>query len=102
MSLVAGVVNFPVPAGLDVSLGSSEDIVCQMELQGWGDLAVVLRRNLAISWGLCAVNALLLMLCVREVLNFDWWETERIAEGVPAQDRVVAEEMDCFGDSIAK
>ena len=68
----------------------------------WGDLAVVLQRNLAISWGLCVVDTLLLTLCVWEVLNFDQWEVERIAEEVPAQDQVVDEEMDCFGDGVAK
>ena len=73
-----------------------------MEAQGWGDLAVVLWRNLVISRGLCTVDALLLTLCVWEVLNFDWWEQERAAEEVPAQDRVVGMELDCFGDSIAK
>ena len=73
-----------------------------MEAQGWGDLAAVLWRNLVISWGLCMVNALLLTFRVREVLNFDWWEVERVAKGVPAQDWVVDLEMDCFGDSVAK
>ena len=70
-----------------------------METQGQGDLAAVLQRSLVISWGLHTVNALLLVLCVWEVLNFDWWEAERIAEGVPVQDLVVESEMDCFGDS---
>ena len=73
-----------------------------MEAQGWGDLAVVLWRNLAISRGLCAVDALLLALHVQEVLNFDQWEQEWVAKGVPVQDQVVASEMDCFRDSIAK
>ena len=40
--------------------------------------------------------------CVWEVLNFDRWEAERAAEGVPAQDPVVESEMDCFRDYIAK
>ena len=73
-----------------------------MEVRGWRDLAVVLQRNLVISQGLHMVDTLLLMLCVWEVLNFDWWEAERIAEGVPVQDLVVESEMDCFGDSITK
>ena len=73
-----------------------------MEAQGQGDLAVVLQRNLAISWGLCTVDALLFALHVWEVLNFDQWEEERVAKKVPAQDRVVEKEMDCFGDSVAK
>ena len=102
MSLVAGVTTFPVPARLNSSLKRSEDMVCQMEAQGWEDLSVVLQRNLAISWGLCTVNTLLLTLHVWEVLNFDWWEVERIVEGVPAQDWVVKGEMDCFRDSVAK
>ena len=63
---------------------------------------MILQRNLAISWGLHTVNALLLVLHVWEVLNFDQWEAERIAGGVPTQDPVVEAEMDCFGDSVAK
>ena len=74
MNLVAGAQTFPVPVGRDLSLKRSKDTVLQMEAQGQGDLAVVLQRNLAISWGLCAVNTLLLVLYVWEVLNFDWWE----------------------------
>ena len=73
-----------------------------MEAQGRGDLAAVLQRNLVISWGLCMVDALLLVLHVQEVLNFDWWEVERVSEGVLAQDQVVELEMDCFRDCIAK
>ena len=73
-----------------------------MEVHGQGDLAVVLWRNLAISWGLHVVNALLLVLHVWEVLNFDWWEAERISEEVPAQDQVVESEVDCFRYCVAK
>ena len=73
-----------------------------MEAQGQGGLAVVLRRNLAISWGLHAVDALLLILCVWEVWNFELWEQARAAEEVPAQDWVVERELDCFRDLIAK
>ena len=73
-----------------------------MEAQGWGDLAVVLWRNLAISQGLHAVNTLLLVLCVWEVLNFEWWECERAAKEVPAQDRVGDQEMNCFGELVAQ
>ena len=73
-----------------------------MEAQGQGGLVVVLRRNLAISWGLHAVNTLLLMLCVWEVWNFELWEQARTAEEVPAQDWVVERELDCFRDLIAK
>ena len=64
MNLVAGTATFPVLAGFDVSLARSEDTVCQMEVVGQGDLAVVLTRNLAISRGLCAVDTLLLTLHV--------------------------------------
>ena len=73
-----------------------------MEVQGRGDLAVVLWRNLLISWGLRVVNALLLVLYVQEVWNFEQWEAERVAKEVPAQDQVGESEMDCFGDSIAR
>ena len=73
-----------------------------MEAQGWGDLAAVLQRNLVISRGLCMVDALLLVLHVQEVLNFEQWEVEEIMEEVPVQDWVVEREMDCFRDSVAK
>ena len=102
MNLVAGVTSFPVPVRFDVSLAKSKDVVCQMEAQGQGDLAVVLTRNLLISRGLCVVDALLLMLCVWEVRNFELMEQARVAEEVPAQDGRVKGEMDCFGDSVAK
>ena len=71
MNLVAGVTSFPVPVRFDASLARSEDVVHQMEAQGHGDLAVVLRRNLAISQGLCMVDTLLLTLHVQEVQNFE-------------------------------
>ena len=54
-----------------------------MEALDQGDLAVVLKRNLAISWGLHMVNALLLTLCVQGVQNFELWQQERMAEEVP-------------------
>ena len=73
-----------------------------MEAVSQGDLAAVLTRNLAISHGLCAVDALLLALRVREVRNFELWEQARTAEEVPAQDQVVGGEQDCFGMSVAK
>ena len=63
-----------------------------MEAVGQGDLVAVLTRNLAISWGLRAVDALLLVLRVREIWNFELWEQERAAKRVPAQDRVGEEE----------
>ena len=102
MNLVAGVTTFPVPARLNMSLTRSEDMVCLMEAQGQEDLAAVLQRNLVISQGLRTVNALLLALRVQEVLKCEWWEQERAAEEVPAQDRVIGGEMDCFRDSVAK
>ena len=101
MNLVAGVMTFPVPAGFDVFLARSEDMVHQMEAVGQGDLAVVLTRNLAISRGLRVVDALLLALHVQEVQNFELWEQERAAERVPAQDWVRGEQ-DCFVLSVAK
>ena len=80
-----------------MSLARSEDVACCMEAVGWVDLAVVLVRNLAITRGLRAVDALLLMLCVREVQNFEWWERSVAAEEVPAQDQVNEEpQQDCF------
>ena len=94
--------TFPVPAGSDTSLTRSEDVVCQMEAVGQGDLAAVLTRNLAISQGLCVVDALLLMLYVWEIQIFELWEQARAAERVPAQDRVGEGERDCFRISVAK
>ena len=55
-----------------------------MKAVGQGDLAVVLTRNLAISRGLHMVDTLLLTLRVQEVQNFELWEQEQMAEGVPA------------------
>ena len=83
---MAGVISFPVLVRFDVSLTRSEDVVHQMEAQGQGDLAAVLTRNLAISQGLRAVDALLLTLCVREVQNIELWEQLRVAEEVLVQD----------------
>ena len=73
-----------------------------MEAVSQGALAAVLTRNLAISRGLHAVDALLLALHVQEVRNFELWEQSRAAERVPTQDRVREEEQDCFGMSVAK
>ena len=102
MNLVAGVTTFPVPAGFDMSLTRSEDAVRQMETVSQDTLAAVLTRNLAISRGLCAVDALLLVLHVQEVRNFELWEQARAAERVPAQDWVREEEQDYFGMSVAQ
>ena len=71
-----------------------------MEAAGQDDLAAVLMRNLAISRGLHAVDALLLVLCVQEVWNFELWEQARAAERVPVEDWVRKEELDCFGMSV--
>ena len=96
MNLADGVTTFPVPVGNDASLVRSEDAARHMEAVSWADLAAVLARNLAITRGLRAVDALLLMLCVREVRNFEWWECS-VAEEVPAQDQVEEEpQQDCF------
>ena len=84
--------TFPVLAGFNMSLTRSEDVVRQMEAVSQGDLAVVLTRNLVISQSLHAVDALLLVLRVWEVRNFELWEQARAAEEVPVQDWVVEEE----------
>ena len=102
MNLVAGVTTFPVPAGFNMSLARSKDAVHQMEVVGQDTFAAVLTKNLAISRGLRVVDALLLVLHVQEVQNFELWEQARGAERVPAQDRVREGEPDCFGMSVAK
>ena len=86
-----------------MSLARSEDVACCMEAVGWANLATVLVRNLAITRGLCVVDALLLVLCIREVWNFEWWECSVVVEEVPAQDRVEEEtQQDCFRMSVAQ
>ena len=103
MNLVDGVTTFPVPVGNDASLARSEDAVRHMEAVGQGDLAAVVARNLAITRGLRAVDALLLVLRVREVRNFEWWERSVVAEEVPAQDLGEEEpQQDCFRMSVAQ
>ena len=78
-------------------------MVCHMEAVGRADLAVVVVRNLSITRSLCAVDALLLVLCVREVWNFEWWECSVAAEEVPVQDPGEEEpQQDCFGMSVAQ
>ena len=72
MNLVAGVLTFPVLARFNVFHARSEDAVRRMEAVGQGILVVVLTRNLAISRGLCAVDALLLALHVVIVMTF-WY-----------------------------
>ena len=101
MNLVDGAATFPVPVGNNTSLARSEDAACCMEAVSQGNLAAVL--VLAITRGLHAVDALLLMLHVREVRNFEWWECLVAVEEVPAQDQVEEEpQQDCFGMSVAQ
>ena len=103
MNLVDGATTFPVPVGSDASLARSEDVVRHMEAVGWGDLAVVVARNLSMTRSLRAVDTLLLILRVQEVWNFEWWEHLVVAEEVPAQDPGEEEpQQDCFGMSVAQ
>ena len=103
MNLVDGATTFPVPVGNDASLARSEDAARRMEAVGRGNLAAVLARNLAITQGLRAVDALLLVLRVQEVQNFEWWECSVAAEEVPAQDPGEEEpQQDCFEMSVAQ
>ena len=102
MNLVDGVMTFPVPVRSDTSLARSEDVVCCMEAVGQGDLAAVVARNLVMTRSLCVVDALLLVLHVQEVQNFEWWERSVVAEEVPTQDPGEEEtQQDCFGMSVA-
>ena len=103
MNLVDGAMTFPVPVGSDMSLARSEDAVHRMEAVGRGNLAVVVVRNLSMTRSLRVVDALLLVLRVREVQNFEWWECSVAAEEVPAQDPGEEEpQQDCFGMSVAQ
>ena len=103
MNLVDGVTTFPVPVGNNVSLARSEDAARRMVAVGWGDLAAVVARNLSITRSVRVMDTLLLMLCVREVRNFEWWERSVAAEEVPAQDPGEGElQQDCFGMSVAQ
>ena len=77
-------------------------MVRHMEAVGRGDLAAVVVRNLAITRGLRAVDALLLVLRVQEVWNFEWWEHSVAAEEVPVQDPGEEPQQDCFGMSVAQ
>ena len=98
MNLVDGVTTFPVPVESDASLARSEDVAVS-----WGDLAAVVVRNLSITRSVCAMDALLLVLCVQEVRNFEWWEHSVAAEEVPVQDPGEEEpQQDCFGMSVAQ
>ena len=103
MNLVDGVTTFPVPVRNDTSLIRSEDAVHRMEAVGRGDLAAVVARNLSMTQSLRAVDALLLVLRVREVRNFEWWERSVAAEEVPAQDPGEEEpQQDCFRMLVAQ
>ena len=103
MNLVDGVTTFPVPVRNDMSLARSEDVARRMAAVSRGDLAAVVARNLSITRSLCAVDALLLMLHVWEVRNFEWWECSVAAEEVPAQDPGEEEpQQDCFRMSVAQ
>ena len=63
MNLVDGAMTFPVSVG--------NDAVRRMEAVGQGDLAAVVARNLSMTQSLRAVDALLLVLRVWEVRNFE-------------------------------
>ena len=103
MNLVDGAMTFPVLVGNNASLARSEDVVCHMEAVSWGNLAVVVVRNLSMTRSLCAVDALLLVLRIWEVQNFEWWEHLVAVEEVPAQDLGEEEtQQDCFGMSVAQ
>ena len=65
-----------MPAGFNMSLARSEDMVHQIEAVSQGDLAAVLTRNLVISQSLHAVDALLLTLHIWEVWNFELWSRQ--------------------------
>ena len=102
MNLVDGAMTFPVPVGNDASLTRSEDMVRRMEAVGQVDLAAVVARNLSMTRSLCTVDALLLVLRVQEVRNFEWWECSVVAEEVPAQDPGEEPQQDCFGMLVAQ
>ena len=103
MNLVDGVTTFPVLVRNDTSLTRSEDAARQMAAVGQGDLAAVVARNLSITRSVHTMDALLLMLRVQEVQNFEWWERSVAAEEVPAQDPgEEGPQQDCFGMSVAQ
>ena len=103
MNLVDGVTTFPVPVRNDASLARSEDTARRMVAVSQGDLAAVVARNLSITRSVRAIDALLLVLHVREVRNFEWWERLVAAEEVPAQDPgEEGPQQDCFGMSVAQ
>ena len=74
-----------------------------MEAVSRADLAAVVARNLLITRSLRVVDALLLVLRVQEVQNFEWWERSVAAEEAPAQDLGEEEsQQDCFRMSVAQ
>ena len=78
-------------------------MVRRMEAVSRADLAAVVARNLSITRSVRTVDALLLVLHVREVQNFEWWERSVAAEEVPVQDPGDEEpQQDCFGMSVAQ
>ena len=86
-----------------MSLARSEDVARHMAAVGQDDLAAVVMRNLSITRSIHAMDALLLVLCVWEVWNFEWWERSVAAEEVPAQDPGEEEpQQDCFGMLVAQ
>ena len=103
MNLVDGVTTFPVLVGSDTSLARSEDTARRMAAVGQGDLAAVVARNLSITRSVHAMDTLLLVLCVQEVRNFEWWERSVAAEEVPVQDPgEEGPQQDCFGMLVAQ
>ena len=103
MNLVDGAMTFPVPVRHDVSLARSEDTVHHMEAVGRGNLAAVVARNLLMTRSLHVVDALLLVLHVQEVWNFEWWERSVAVEEVPVQDPGEEEpQQDCFRMLVAQ
>ena len=73
-----------------------------MEAVGRADLAAVVVRNLSITRSLHVVDALLLVLRVWVVRNFEWWERSVAAEEVPVQDPGEEPQQDCFRMSVAQ
>ena len=103
MNLVDGATTFLVLVGNDASLARSEDAVRCMEAVSQGDLAAVVARNLSMTRSIRTVDTLLLVLHVREVRNFEWWERSVAAEEVPVQDPGEEEpQQDCFRMSVAQ
>ena len=103
MNLVDGVTTFPVLVRNNMSLTRSEDAARRMAAVGRGDLAAVVVRNLSITRSIHAIDALLLVLHVQEVRNFEWWEHLVAVEEVPAQDPGEGEpQQDCFRMSVAQ